>query len=88
MEIVRALVQCGLLALTRGPGEGLLPARDLSHVGVGELLLAYRHAGMTSHGELGGVLHDRVTALHQQLEEHLRASGAQRIDAMLGATQL
>jgi membrane protein len=87
MEIVRALVQCGLLALTRGPSEGLLPARDLSAVGVGELLLAYRHAGTTSHGELGGPLHDRVTALHQHLEEHLRASGTRRIDAMLGATQ-
>jgi membrane protein len=87
MEIVRALVQCGLLALTRGPSEGLLPARDLSHVGVGELLVAYRHAGTTSHGELGGLMHDRISALHEHLEEHLLASGNHRIDAMLGATQ-
>jgi membrane protein len=86
MEIVQALVQCELLVLAQGPHEGLVPARDLSHVGVGELLLAYRHAGKTSHGELGGVLHDRVVVLHEQLEEGLRSEGSHGIDMMLGTT--
>jgi membrane protein len=83
MEIVRALVQCGLLVLSRGPQEGLLPARDLSRLGVGELLLAYRHAGRTGHGELGGLLHDRVVVVHERLEQGLRAEGSAGIGSML-----
>ena len=86
MEIVRALVQCGLLVFSRDPQEGLLPARDLSQLGVGELLLAYRHAGRTSHGELGGPLHDQVVAVHEQLEKGLRTEGSHGIGALLGAT--
>ena len=84
MEIVRALVQCELLAFSQGKQEGLLPARDLSRLEVGELLLAYRHAGRTSHGELGGLLHDRVVAVHEQLEKGLRTEGTHGIGAMIG----
>jgi len=87
LEIVQALVQCELLVISQGAAEGLVPARDLTRVGVGELLLAYRHAGRTSHGELGGVLHDRVVELHKQLEEGLRTEGSHGIGAMLAATR-
>ncbi len=87
MEIVQALVQCGLLVLSQGPNEGLVPARDLTRVGIGELLLAYRHAGRTNHGELGGVLYDRVAALHEQLEQGLLTEGSHGIGAILAATR-
>jgi membrane protein len=87
MEIVQALVQCELLVISQGASEGLVPARDLTRVGVGELLLAYRHAGRTSHGELGGMLHDRVVELHKQLEEGLRTEGSHGIGTMLAATR-
>lgn len=79
MEILDALVRCGLLATAMGPREGLLPGRDLSRMSVGELLVAYRHAGRTSHGDLGGILHERVAALHEQLERGLRAEGPEAI---------
>jgi len=85
MEIVQALVHCGLLVVSQGPIEGLVPARDLSREGVGELLLAYRHAGRTSHGELGGPLHDRVVMVHEQLEEGLRTEGSHGLGSMLAA---
>jgi len=88
MEIVNALVQCELLALTHNPGEGLLPARDLRDVAVAELLLAYRHAGRLRHGEHGGVLHDRVEAMHERLEERLCAQGSPGMDALIEGTKV
>jgi len=83
IEIVRALVQCKLLALTQDPSEGLLPARDLNRFGVAELLMAYRHAGRTTHGELGGVLHDRVAAVHERLEQSLCEQGSPGINSLI-----
>ena len=82
MEILGALIECGLLARAAGQG-GVLPARDLNRPGVGDLLLAYRHAGRTSHGEAGGQLFERIVRLHGQFEERLRAEGSLDMESIL-----
>jgi membrane protein len=85
MEVVEALVGCGLLArASTEQGQALLPARDLSGLGVGELLVAYRHAGRAGHGEEVETAIDRqVRALHARLEQALREEGSQAIGAAL-----
>lgn len=82
VEILRAMLDCGLLARAAGPHEGLLPARDLRRLSVGEILLAYRHAGGDTYGE-HGVIHDaRVDELHRRLEKAFRAEGSEQIEAI------
>jgi len=82
MEIINALIECGLLARAAGQG-GVLPARDLSRSGVGDLLVDFRHAGRTIHGEAGGELHKRIATLHGQFEELMRTEGSFDLKAIL-----
>ncbi len=80
LEIVDALVRSGLLARSAEPDDALLPARDLSHMAIGELLLRFRHQGVGTLGDVAhGVLDERIAVLHGRLEEALRAAGASEL---------
>lgn len=81
-EIIEALVHCSMLVRSAKPERALLPASDLSHERVGDLFLAYRHAGKISHGDLGGFLDETVCAFHDRLEAALRHEGLLKLSAL------
>ncbi len=79
-EILETLVKSGLLARSVAPREALLPARDLSRMPVGDVLLAYRHQGAGVFADAGHTPFDeRLTMLHRRLEEALCSAGSQEV---------
>jgi membrane protein len=83
LEILETLVRAGLLARSVAPREALLPARDLSRMAVGEVLLAFRHQGSGALESPHGALEQRLASVHRRLEEALRKAGSQEMGGML-----
>ncbi|MFN7953332.1 MAG: YhjD/YihY/BrkB family envelope integrity protein [bacterium] len=88
LEIVDALVRSGLLARSAEPDDALLPARDLSRMGVGDVLLRFRHQGVGTLGDVAhGALDERIAEIHRGLEDALRAAGAAEVGPALLAAE-
>ncbi len=88
LEIVDTLVRSGLLARSMDPPEALLPARDLSRMAVGDVLLTFRHQGVGTLADIAhGVLDERLAVLHRGLEEALRAAGSQEVGRVLAGLE-
>ena len=86
VEIVEALVAAGLLARAAEPEDGLLPARDLNEVTVGEVLHEFRHCGEGTDGaRVRSALGERLLDIHGRLETAFEASGEDPLPAVSAA---
>ncbi|MFN3200265.1 MAG: YihY/virulence factor BrkB family protein [Bradymonadia bacterium] len=73
LEIVEGLTLAGLLTWAREPEEGLMPARDLGALSVGQILVLYRQRGGAEDGEVGPELATAYAEIDAAIESGLAA---------------
>ena len=83
LAIIDALVMAGLLRWAREPEDGLLPARDLSKMSVGEVLSMYREQGGNRDGEVAVTVAD----LHRDMKSAIESELSKSLESLSPSVQ-